>query len=1082
MKIGRHFTKAGVDPYSYVEWRETSTVLKNESTGEIVYKVENAEVPAHFTQISQDIILSKYLRLTNVPSKTERVDEKTDDGRNIPMWLRRSVPAEGCTYGGETSAKQVFHRLAGFWTYWGWWYGYFDTEIDARSFYDESVYLLENQLTAPNTPQWYNSGVYWAYGLAGKKKGFWRADPKTLVAKQTDNAYQHPGLHACHILSVEDTLFEESGIYRNIPDEARAFVTGGGVGSNFSAIRSKYEKLSSGNEATGLMSFLKIFDRSAGVVKSGSSQRRAAKMVIVDMDHPEIPEYIEWKEVEERKVQALKHGGFNAGWEGEAYQTVSGQNSNNSIRIPLTFINAVVGNVDWAMTSRTSGETVRTMNARDLWNGLVKSAWASGDPGVQYEDTIQDWSTCPNDGRIKATNPCSEYVFLDDTSCNLATINLQRFFDDKGKLHVDDFRYTCRHLMMVLDISINAAQLPTKKLAEGTVKYRTTGLGHSGIGAVLMRLGIPYDSDKACHMMAGVTALMLGESYIASAQMARTLGTFPRYGDNKKSMARVLRNHCRAALGKYKTGDYEKLTVKPWEVDHSQISQEMSTAIRATWKSAISLGRRNGYRNAFTTLIQPSGTVGLLLGCDTTAIEPDFGIVKHKRLSGGGSMKIVNESVETALRKLGYNESEIDDIMVHVLGNNSLEGSPHINRQSLLERGVSERDIDEIEASLPSVTQLRYAVGLHKFTDESIHAIGLDRKKDANSNLFSKMGFTPDQYIEANKWICGYGTLEGAPHLKPEHLQIFDCANRSGYGDRYIRWEAHVRACSAVSPFISGAISKTFNMPKDATEKDVEAVYLAAFDGRHSKNYCPGGIKCFALYRDGCKESQPLNNPTEMDWWTQSEIEDKAYFRGDRRRPPKKRELVAHEVTIHGRERQHKVIIKFGEYEDGQLCEVWIDVSKENPDFYLAMKWTSRAMSNALQYGQPLREIAESFINEEGGPCGRTSHPYITYCYSIPDLVAKLAMLEYEGDTTYCRRTPAQHEVRRGILASRTNGNGNGGNSNGKYHSSEPILAQRSMITTAKGRGCSVCGSFDITRFPCETCNTCGHSLGGCSP
>lgn len=1083
MKIARHFTKDNVDPFHYIKWREASTTIKNENTGEIVYHVENAEVPAPFSQISQDIILSKYLRLTGVPSKTVKVIETTPTGRPVPVWLQRSIPAEGCQFGGESSAKQVFHRLAGFWTYWGWWNNYFDNESDAKAFYDESIYMLECQLVAPNTPQWYNSGIYWAYGLTGKKKGFYKANPSTGIAIETENSYEFPGLHACFINSVGDNLFEDDGIFTTIVNEARGFVTGGGTGSNFSAIRSKFEKLSSGNQATGLMSFLKIFDRSAGVVKSGSSQRRAAKMVIVDMDHPEIPEYIEWKEVEERKVQALANGGFDAGWEGEAYSTVSGQNSNNSIRIPNKFIDAVARDLDWSMTSRTTGQVVRTMKARELWGKLTRAAWASGDPGIQFDDIIQEWHTCSNDGKIKASNPCAEFLFNDDTACNLATLNLQRLFDSVGQLNIGDFRYAVNHWMMVLDISIDAAQLPTKRLAEGTLKYRTTGLGHSGIGAVLMKSGIPYDSDQACHLMAAISALMCGESYAASAKMAKALGAFPRYNHNKEVMHRVIRNHQRAATGNaFSKSDYEKLTVKPWEIDHTQINIDLSVAIKEAWDQAAIAGEAFGYRNAFTTLIQPSGTVGLLLGCDTTAIEPDFGIVKFKRLSGGGSMKIVNDSVETALANLGYSDSQVDDIMCHVLGNNTLEGAPHVNRQSLLERGITDRDIDDIEGGLGSIIQLRYAVTLNKLSEDSLQALGLDRKKDVNVNVFSFMGFTAEQYIEANQWICGYGTLEGAPHLKPEHLPIFDCANRSGYGSRFIRWEAHVRACSAVSPFVSGAISKTFNMPKDATEKDVESVYGMAFDGRNARSYCPGGIKCFAIYRDGCKAAQPLNNPTSMDWWSPSERDNKAYFRGERKRPPRKRELVAHEITIYGREKQHKVIIKFGEYEDGSLCEVWIDVSKENPDFFLSMKWAARAISNAIQYGQPMREIADSFINEEGGPAGRTNHPYITYCSSIPDLVVKLAMLEYEGDITYCRRTPQQHEVRKGVLNARNGKNGNGHSGGHKPLPQLDVVLERNTIMIQKGRGCPKCGSMNIQKFPCEQCLSCGSSLGGCSP
>jgi len=1074
MKISRHFTKAGIDPFSYVDWRETNTIIKNEVTGEVIFKIENAEVPAHFSQISQDIILSKYLRLTNIPTKTIKISEKTPSGKFIPEWLQRSVPVDGCQFSYEISTKQVFHRMAGFWTYWGFWYNYFDSEEDARAFYDESIFMLENQIAAPNTPQWFNSGIYWAYGYTGKKKGFWKADPQTCVATETENTYEYPGVHACHLQSVGDNLFESDGIFNRIVSEARAFVSGGGTGSNFSAIRSRFEKLSSGNMATGLMSFLKIFDKSAGVVKSGSTQRRAAKMVVVDADHPEVLEFINWKGVEEKKVQALAHNGFDAGWEGEAYQTVSGQNSNNSIRINKKFIDSVVNDIIWEMTARTTGKVVRQIKASELWQAIKKAAWESGDPGIQYDDIINDWNTCKNDGRIRTSNPCNEYVFLDDTSCNLATLNLQRLFTDNGELKIDDFKVACRHWMMVLDISINAAQLPTKALAEGTVKYRTTGLGHSGIGAVLMRAGIPYDSDKACHLLAAVTSLMLAESYSISAEMANDLGTFPRYAANKECMNAVLHNHAVSSLKKTeKSWSLHNLTIKPWIIDHNAISDTLSEAITASWNNTISLGNKHGYRNAFTTVIQPSGTVGLILGCDTTAIEPDFGIVKFKRLSGGGSMKIVNESVEIALRNLGYTEQQIDDIMVYVLGNNTLDGAPYINRQSLIERGITESDLDDIEARFSGLCQLRYAIMPHNLSDESLYAIGCNK---TTANIFSAMGFLQEQYVEANKWICGFGTLEGAPHIKPEHLNIFDCANRSGYGKRFIGWEAHVRMCSATSTFVSGAISKTINMPNDATEDDIGKVYLMSFDGRGSTNYCPGGIKGLAVYRDGSKQSQPLNNPTDMNWWMSSIDDNKIYFRGDRRRPPRKRELVAHEITIFNPQGSHKVIIKFGEYEDGNLAEVWIEVGKSNPDFTLAMRWMSRAMSNAIQYGQPLSEIADSFINEEGGPAGRTDHQYITYCSSVPDLVVKLAMLEYEGDTTYCKRIPAQHEVRRGRISYKNgNGNGNGHKTNG-------VLGERSIITTQKGRGCPKCGSSDLQKFPCELCNACGSSLGGCSP
>ena len=1117
MKFRRHFTKSGESPFESVGWVKEDVIIKNFNTGETIFKIEGAEVPASFDRNSREILVSKYFRMTEVPIEIEFVEETNKQGKPVPKWLRRRQPKEEVKtiraelrrmkereaflrlrcdkievadelkevrskitqlrqeaiqcFTHEHSAKQVFHRLAGFWTYWGWMGGYFDAEDDAKVFYEESIFMLANQIAAPNTPQWFNSGLYWAYGISGDKKGFWRVNPETGEAEETPNFYEYPGIHACHILGVDDSLFDESGIYDNLTVEAKAFAIGGGAGKNTSNVRSRFEYLHTGSKASGSMEFAMIDDKSAGVIKSGSGQRRAAKMVIKDMDDPEVPEFITWKADEEQKVDALSAAGYSTAWEGEAYKTVSGQNSNNSVRIPDSFMEMIITDETWLMTSRTTGDVVREIKTKDLWNLVAKSCWRSGDPGIQYDSTIQAWDTCPKDGRIRATNPCGEYIFKDNTSCNLASINLQRLFEITGdKLKIDDFNYTCRHWLVILDISIDAAQLPSRQLALGTAKYRTTGLGHTGLGAVLERAGISYDSDEGCHLGAAVSSLMTAQCYIMSAKLAHKLGNFDSYKDNKKHMLEVIQNHKLASTGNPKSEQYSGVHIKPWEINHSMISKDLSKAVVNAWNEVTRIGKRHGFRNAFVTLIQPSGTVGLLMGCDTTSIEPDYAAVKVKRLSGGSSMKIVNKSIRQALINLGYDDDQIEDIVIYVAGNNTLDGAPFINRDSLLEVGVSEKDLDVIENNLDSAIQLRDAFVL---SPDSIRAIGLVPGKDDDVNVFRQMNFTLEQYVAATKWICGHGTLEGAPHIKTEHVPIFDGAVRSGFGKRFLRWQAHVRMVSAVSPFISGGISKTLNMPTEATEKDIESAMLMSYDGRGSgSEYCPGGVKAIAIYRDGSKKAQPLINPYDVSWWNPP-IDSRIYRRGTRKRPPSKRNMIAHEVNIKGPTGDQKVIIKFGEYEDGSLAEIWIEVTKDNPSFYLSMKWASRAISNAIQYGMPMEDILKSFANEEGGPGGPTDHPYITFCKSIIDFAVKLAMLEYEGDITFCRRRPPLHKIRCGqIKKKKKNGEEK------KVKLEEKTVHLRKIVENS----CPKCGSTSIQRYPCEVCLRCGASLGGCSP
>lgn len=1107
MKFVRHFTKNLMHPFEYVEWVKEDVEIKNDLTGDIIFRIKGAEVPSTFDKNSREVLTSKYFRMTEVPVDLVHIDEVSDSGKKVPDWLRRREPIAAVKdlrvalkttrdredylrlkcdvnipeiagelkiirekltalrgeynkhFTHERSAKQVFSRLAGFWAYWGWMNDYFGTEDDARIFYDETIYMLENQMAAPNTPQWFNSGLYWAYGIEGDKKGLWRYNPKTGKAEETTNFYQYPGIHACHIINCNDSLFDEGGIYDDLMIEAKAFAIGGGVGKNTSNIRSKFEYLRTGSRASGSMEFAVIDDKSAGVIKSGSGQRRAAKMVIKDMDDPEVPEFIVWKEKEEKKVEALVAAGYSSSWEGEAYKTVSGQNSNNSVRMQDSFMRLAKTDEDWPMTSRTTGEIVRKMKAKELWKSIVDACWHSGDPGVQFDSTIQAWDTCPKDGRIRATNPCAEYIFKDNSSCNLASINLQKLFEETGdKLKVADFIYVCSHWLTILDISVDAAQLPSRQLAEGTARYRTTGLGHTGLGAVLERSGIPYDSEEACHLGAAVTSLMTAQCYIQSSRLAKHLSTFAAFKENKTDMLKVIRNHRLASSGNPNKIGYEgKIT--PWEINHSVINKDLGKAIINAWDEALQLGNKYGYRNAFVTLIQPSGTVGLLMGCDTTSIEPDYRIVKLKRLSGGSSMRMVNRSIHKALENLGYTDSQIEDIETHVAGNNTLDDAPFINRSSLMALGIVEKDIDMIEKDLDPAIQLCDAFDASKWTPKSKEAIGLPSDYKCGVNIFMQMNFTKEQYLEATKWICGYGTLEGAPYLKPEHLPIFDCAVRSGYGKRYLRWEAHVKMVIAVSPHISGGISKTLNMPNDATREDIESAILMAYEG---------GAKCIALYRDGSKKSQPLVNPYDINWWDPLPP-DMILPRGARRRAPTRRNMLAHEVTIYDPAKWQKVVFKFGEYEDGSLAEIWIEVTKDIPSFHFAMKWASRAISNAIQYGAPLSDICKSYGNEEGGPCGRTDHPYITYCKSVIDLAIKLAMLEYEGDITFCHRKPPLHEVRCGKLKTK------------KQNAEVKLEEKSSDLLRPIDNRCPKCGSSDIEKYPCPVCVRCGTPLGGCS-
>ena len=838
MKITRRFTTEGRDAYESVAFRSVSSEIRNPD-GSVVFSAENVEVPAEWSQVACDILAQKYLRKAGVPARLAAVEE---DG--VPQWLwrRRADTAALATLpkaertGGETSAKQCFDRLAGTWTWWGWKGGYFDAELDAGAFYDELRVMLARQMGAPNSPQWFNTGLYWAYGIDGPAQGHYYVDHRTGKVRASDSAYEHPQPHACFIQSVADDLVNEGGIMDLWVREARLFKYGSGTGSNFSKLRADGEKLSGGGRSSGLMSFLRIGDRAAGAIKSGGTTRRAAKMVIVDADHPDIEQYIDWKVVEEQKVAALVAGSklakkhlnrimaachehaefdpaqnpalkreirlarramipenyirrviqlarqgqteidfkvYDTDWESEAYVTVAGQNANNTVRVTNDFLDRVETGREWHLTRRTDGAVTKTMPARALWDSIAHAAWASADPGLQFDTTINDWHTCPASGRINASNPCSEYMFLDDTACNLASLNLLAFLNEDGpegsRFAVEDFRHAVRLWTVVLEISVMMAQFPSREIARLSYAYRTLGLGYANLGGLLMASGIPYDSDAGRAIAAAITALLTGTSYATSAEMAGELGPFPGFEKNREAMLRVIRNHRRAAHGH---GDgYEGLAIAPVPLDHAACpDRPLAEAAGTAWDTALSLGETHGFRNAQVSVIAPTGTIGLVMDCDTTGIEPDFALVKFKKLAGGGYFKIMNRLVPQALRALGYGAEAIADVERYALGRGSLKVAPEVNHETLAAKGFDAAALAAIEAGLTAAFDIKFAFNRWTLGEAFlVEKLGLAPAllADPGFDLLASLGFTRAEIDAANAWCCGAMTLEGAPHFAP---------------------------------------------------------------------------------------------------------------------------------------------------------------------------------------------------------------------------------------------------------------------------------------------------------------------------
>ena len=995
LRIDRRFTTEGRDPYEDLAWSRRESRITNPD-GSVVFEMKDAEVPTTWSAVATDIIVSKYFRKAGVPQVGE-------DGAPLTR------PDGDPLLGTEHSAKDVFDRLAETWRHWGEAYGYFEAADDAQVFEDELKYMLAAQMAAPNSPQWFNTGLAHKYGITGTPQGFWYVDEETGKAVPSPDAYSRPAPHACFIQSVADDLVNNGGIMDLWVREARLFKMGSGTGSNFSNLRAEGEPLAGGGKSSGLMSFLKIGDRAAGAIKSGGTTRRAAKMVILDVDHPDIEEFIAWKDVEEQKARLLiEHGGFPADFNGEAYMTVSGQNSNNSVRVDNRFLQAVMEDGDWHLINRVEGDVARTVKASDIWQRIAEAAWACADPGMQYHSTVNEWHTCPEGGEIRASNPCSEYMFLDDTACNLASINLVAFLDkESGRFDIESYLHAIRIWTIVLEISVTMAHFPSKPIARGSFDYRTLGLGYANLGSLLMRSGIPYDSEKGRAIAGALTAILTGEAYATSARMATVRGPFPRFGENREHMLRVMRNHRRAA---YDDADYEGVTTQVLGIDPDLCPPDLLSAARRAWDRALSLGERHGYRNAQTTCLAPTGTIGLVMDCDTTGVEPDFALVKFKKLAGGGYFKIANQSVAPALRRLGYSPAQIQDILTHVVGTSSLTGAPHINPQSLAQRGLVAGDLAKVEAALPGAFELAHALNAFVLGDEALGRLGFPEEEytAAGFDLAKALGFTDDQIAQANDVICGRQTIEGAPHLREEHLPVFDCANRNGkYGKRFIHHTGHIKMLAATQPFISGAISKTINMPNEVTVGDVADAYMMSWEL---------GLKAMALYRDGSKASQPLSvssddgesEETDADVVEALEHEaglawgrlpagtspTEAYANHPRPRflLPARRTGWTQEARVGG----HKVFLRTGEYDDGTLGEIFLDLAKEGATLRGILASFAIAVSKGLQYGVPLEEFVDTFVFQTFEPRGIVEgHPNIKMANSIVDYIFRALGVEY---------------------------------------------------------------------------------------
>jgi ribonucleoside-diphosphate reductase alpha chain len=1056
MHVTRRFTAGLESPYDGLQFAARRTEIRNPD-GSVVFHADDVMVPEGWSQVATDILAQKYFRKAGVPAVTKRVREK-----GMPAWLQRSVPDEAALakladdrrFGGERDARQVFDRLAGCWTYWGWKESLFDSEEDASAFYDELRFMMARQMSAPNSPQWFNTGLHWSYGIDGPAQGHSYVDPQSGEVVASASAYERPQPHACFIQAVSDDLVNDGGIMDLWQREARLFKYGSGTGTNFSALRGEGERLSGGGRSSGLMSFLKIGDRAAGAIKSGGTTRRAAKMVCLDIDHPDVENFITWKVAEEQKVAAMvtgmrstenainailkschdsslpgehrfdparnadlrralidaRRGGvqdnyivraiqyarqgytqmefpeLTTDWDSESYATVSGQNSNNSVRLTNAFMDAVLRDEPWRLIRRTDKSVARTMRAADLWEQVCYAAWACADPGVQFDTTINEWHTCPNDGRINASNPCSEYMFLDDTACNLASLNLLKFYDaDSGVFDIDTYRHAIHVWTTVLEISVAMAQFPSASISRRSYDYRTLGLGFANLGALLMVMGVPYDSDDGRAVAGSISAILTGEAYVQSARISAERGPFARYEANRDAMLRVIRNHRRAAYDA-PSSDYEDLSIRPVGIHPQVAPADLLAASRAAWDQAVELGEKHGFRNAQVSVVAPTGTIGLVMDCDTTGVEPDFALVKFKKLAGGGYFKIINQSVPPSLKRLGYTERQVEAIIRYATGHGTLKGAPGVNHETLRAVGFDNATLEKVEGQLGTAFDIKFVFNRHTLGDafcRDVLSFTAAQLADPGLDVLSTLGFTAAQVEAANAYATGTMTLEGAPGLADDHLAVFDCANKCGrIGKRYIAYDAHIRMMASCQPFISGAISKTINMPHDADIQDVKEAYMLSWRL---------GIKANALYRDGSKLSQPLSSLLATDLLagleemdaaaaeelpvaaapaqpTVTQVAEKIVVRylAKRRRLPNRRGGYTQKAIVGG----HKVFLRTGEYEDGSLGEIFVDMHKEGAAFRSLMNSFAIAISIGLQHGVPLEKFANQFVFSRFEPNG----------------------------------------------------------------------------------------------------------------
>lgn len=1213
MRVQRHFTKAGNSAYAGINFRTATSEIRNPD-GSVVFAANDIEVPADWSQVACDVLAQKYFRKAGVPAALKRVAEK-----NVPEWLQRHEPdadalaklPEAERIVGEHSAKQVFDRLAGTWTYWGWKGGYFAAEADALAFRDEMAFMLARQMGAPNSPQWFNTGLHWAYGIDGPSQGHYYVDFKTGKLVKSKSSYEHPQPHACFIQSIEDDLVNEGGIMDLWVREARLFKYGSGTGTNFSKLRGEGEKLSGGGRSSGLMSFLKIGDRAAGAIKSGGTTRRAAKMVVVDVDHPDIEKFISWKVIEEQKVAALVAGSklaqkhlsevmaacrewdgaaesearfdpkqnkrlrkaiigargamlpenyvqrviqfarqgytqiefpvFDTDWDSEAYLTVSGQNSNNTVRINNEFLNAVIEDNDWVLQHRNSNSPKKTMKARALWDHIGEAAWACADPGVQFDTTINEWHTCPASGRINASNPCSEYMFLDDTACNLASLNLMCFRGEDGVFDIEGFRHACRLWTIVLEISVLMAQFPSEKIAQLSYEFRTLGLGYANVGGLLMASGTPYDSDEGRALIGAITALMTGESYVTSAEMAAELGAFPGYAANKDGMLTVIRNHRRAAYG-LSTG-YEGLSINPVPLDAENCpNAALVASARLAWDNALAHGEKHGFRNAQATVVAPTGTIGLVMDCDTTGIEPDFALVKFKKLAGGGYFKIINRMVPDALRTLGYAENDIAEMIRYAVGHATLRNAPGVNHERLKAKGFDDGNLERLEQTLEAAFDIKFVFNKYALGEEfctGTLGIPLAKLDDLSFDMLAHLGFSREEIDAANTYCCGAMTLEGAPFLKPEHLAVFDCANACGkIGKRFLSVDSHIRMMAAAQPFISGAISKTINMANSSSVEDCKNAYMMSWRL---------GLKANALYRDGSKLSQPLQSALLDDAGAlEEELADapmaaraeivaeqmvERLIAAARRKLPDRRKGYTQKAIVGG----HKVYLRTGEYEDGKLGEIFIDMHKEGAAFRAMMNNFAIAISIGLQYGVPLEEFVEAFTFTRFEPNGMVQgNDTIKMSTSILDYIFRELAISYLSRNDLAHVEPAdltpdtvgrgnsaesqgEPSAQLGAVVERVASKGyvrskflvvTGGNTGGSSASLSADLATAPLVQSVmalavgaetaiqefdaraeqirharmkgyEGDACPECGNFTLLRNgTCMKCDTCGGTTG----